>query len=301
MRASPARPLAAIPRRRFLASGAFSSLGGHRSGETMFAELSELLGVSVDQPERGKLTLLCAANTDASFLIHHFLSFYLKAGCKVCFIAVVQLFSHYSIVAQKLGVSLTAAKERGQLVFLEGLKSSNEVLFAEQQEPAYANPFQFISRDGSDLKVLYEFVGKSLSPTSVGETWRCPVLIVDNLGVLLSLGVKLVDILDFIHYCRVTVNSQLKGNVVVMAHSREDSEDEENERLVMSLRHQSHRLLWAEGLATGYCKDVHGQLTILQRSPWEAEAERDHPRIYQYKIQDRNVSFFARGMSAAVL
>ncbi|KAJ7322600.1 hypothetical protein JRQ81_018887 [Phrynocephalus forsythii] len=267
----------------------------------MFAELSERLGVSVEEPERGKLTLLCATKTDASFLIHHFLSFYLKAGCKVCFIAVVQSFSHYNIVAQKLGVSLTSAKERGQLVFLEGLKSSVDVLFAEQEEPNYVNPFQFVSGDGSNLKVLYEFVQKSLSPTSVEERWTCPVLIVDNLGVLLSLGVKMTDILDFIHYCRVTVNSQLKGNVVVMVHSSEDSEDEENELLAKSLRHQSHRLLWAEGLATGYCKDVHGQLTIVQRSPWEASAEWEKQCTYQYKIQDKNVSFFARGMSAAVL
>lgn len=27
---------------------------------------------------QGKLTLLCDANTDGSFLVHHFLSFYLK-------------------------------------------------------------------------------------------------------------------------------------------------------------------------------------------------------------------------------
>ncbi|XP_033021950.1 elongator complex protein 6 [Lacerta agilis] len=271
----------------------------------MFAELNELLGASVEKPEQGKLTLLCADKTDASFLLHHFLSFYLKAGCKVCFVALLQSFSHYNIVAQKLGVSLAAAKERGQLVFLEGLKSSNDILFGEQQQQqeqaGEASPFQFLSGDGSNLKALYEFVRRALSPAAGGDSWRCPVLLVDNLGILLGLGVRLTDILDFIHYCRVTVNAQLKGNLIVMLHSSSDSEDEENELLVKAVHHQSNRILLAEGLVTGYCKDVHGQLSIIQRSSWERKAERDLQRIYQYKIQDRNVVFFARGMSAAVL
>ncbi|XP_077792757.1 elongator complex protein 6 isoform X1 [Podarcis muralis] len=270
----------------------------------MFAELNELLGASVEKPEQGKLTLLCSEKTDASFLLHHFLSFYLKAGCKVCFVALLQSFSHYNLVAQKLGVSLAAAKERGQLVFLEGLKTSNDILFGQEQQQELtgeASPFQFLSGDGSNLKALYEFVCSALSPVAGGDSWKCPVLLVDNLGILLGLGVRLTDILDFIHYCRVTVNAQLKGNLVVMLHSSADSEDEENELLVKAVRHQSNRILWAEGLATGYCKDVHGQLSIIQRSSWERKAERDLLRIYQYKIQDRNVVFFARGMSAAVL
>ncbi|KAJ6655068.1 hypothetical protein lerEdw1_005972 [Lerista edwardsae] len=267
----------------------------------MFTELNELLAVSVEKPEEGKLTLLCATKTDADFLIHHFLSFYLKAGCRVCFVALVQSFSHYSIVAQKLGISLPAAKERGQLVFLEGLKSSCDVLFSKEQQSAGPNPFQFISGDGSNLKTLYEFVRTALSPAAAGDSWKCPVLIVDNLSVLLSLGLRPVDVLDFLHYCRVTVISQLKGNVVVMVHSSDDSEDEENELLATALRHQSNRILCAEGLATGFCKDIHGQLTIIHRSSWEKRAERDIVHIFQYKIQDKNVTFFARGMSAAVL
>lgn len=267
----------------------------------MFAELNELLGVSVERPEEGKLTLLCANQTEADFLTHHFLSFYLKAGCKVCFVALVQSFSHYSIVAQKLGVGLPAAKERGQLVFLEGLKSSCDVLFSEEGQSAEPNPFQFISGDGSDLKALYEFVRTALSPAAGGDSWKCPVLIVDNLSVLLSLGLRPVDVLDFLHYCRVTVISQLKGNIVVMVRSSNESEDEENEMLATAVRHQSHRILWAEGLATGFCRDIHGQLTIRQQSSWEKRAEGDRVRVFQYKIQDKNVTFFARGMSAAVL
>lgn len=52
-----------------------------------------------------------------------------------------------------------------------------------------------------------------------------------------------------------------QGNIVVLVHSNEDSEDEENELVVNSLCHHSDLILWVEGLATGFCKDVHGQVT----------------------------------------
>uniref|UniRef100_A0A6I8PBL4 Uncharacterized protein n=1 Tax=Ornithorhynchus anatinus TaxID=9258 RepID=A0A6I8PBL4_ORNAN len=68
----------------------------------MFPELNNLLDAAPGKPEEGKLTLLCDVKTDGSFLVHHFLSFYLRAGCKVCFVALLQSFSHYNIVAQKL-------------------------------------------------------------------------------------------------------------------------------------------------------------------------------------------------------
>nr|XP_021156378.1 elongator complex protein 6 [Columba livia] len=250
---------------------------------------------------KGKFTLLRDTRTDGSFLVHHFLSFYLRAGCKVCFVALLQSFSHYNIVAQKLGVSLAAAKERGQLVFLEGLRSCLDLLFGEEEEqPAQPSPLQFISGSASDLRALFDFVRTSLTPSD-SDSWKGPVLLVDDLSVLLGLGAAPVAVLDFIHYCRVTVCSRLQGNIVVLVHSNEDSEDEENELVVNALCHHSDLILWAEGLATGFCKDVHGQIKIIKRLSLELTGEQDQVQIYQYKIQDKNVTFFARGLSAAVL
>ncbi|XP_069066983.1 elongator complex protein 6 [Pleurodeles waltl] len=264
----------------------------------MFAELNHILNTSLEQLEQGKFALVLDTKTDGSFLVHHFLSFYLKAGCKVCFVALVQSFSHYNIVAQKLGVSLTTARERGQLVFLEGLKSSWDVLFGEKQDCGQS-PLQFLS--GSDLKHLYNFVRSSLATSSAEETWRCPVLLVDDLSVLLSLGVKAIQVVDFIHYCKTTICSHLKGNIVALAHSIDDSDDNENELVVSFLRHQSSLMLEAEGLVTGFCKDVHGQLKITWKGPCHVKGEKDQSKVYQYKIQDKNVSFFARGLSSAVI
>ncbi|XP_003794587.1 elongator complex protein 6 isoform X3 [Otolemur garnettii] len=266
----------------------------------MFPELNNLLNISPDRAEQGKLTLLCDAKTDGSFLVHHFLSFYLRANCKVCFLALVQSFSHYNIVGQKLGVSLTVARERGQLVFLEGLKSSMDVFFQAHKEP---HPLQFLREvNAGNLQPLFEFVREALKPVDNREpAWRCPVLLVDDLSLLLSLGVGAVAVLDFVHYCRATVCCEFKGNVVALVHDSGDGEDEENDILLNGLSHQSHLILRTEGLSTGFCRDVHGQLKILWRRPSQPTAQRDRSLIYQYKIQDKNVSFFAKGMSPAVL
>ncbi|XP_030324535.1 elongator complex protein 6, partial [Calypte anna] len=91
------------------------------------------------------------------------------------------------------------------------------------------------------------------------------------------------------------------GNVVVLVHSNLESEDEEKELVVTSLCHHSDLILWVEGLLTGFCKDVHGQIKIIRRVSLELTGEQDQVKIYQYKIQDKNVTFFAPGLSAAVL
>ncbi|XP_004676282.1 PREDICTED: elongator complex protein 6 isoform X1 [Condylura cristata] len=266
----------------------------------MFVELNNLLNTTPDKVEQGKLTLLCDDKTDGSFLVHHFLSFYLRANCKVCFVALIQSFSHYNIVGQKLGVSLTAARARGQLVFLEGVRSSLDVFFQTQEE---LHPLQFLREaSAGNLQPLYEFVQKAMKPMDSGEAvWRCPVLLVDDLSVLLSLGVGAVAVLDFIHYCRASVCSELKGNIVALVHDSGDAEDEESDILLNGLSHQSHLILRAEGLATGFCRDVHGQLRILWRRPPQHTAQWNRSLTYQYKIQDKSVSFFAKGMSPAVL
>uniref|UniRef100_A0A8C6ZV58 Elongator complex protein 6 n=1 Tax=Nothoprocta perdicaria TaxID=30464 RepID=A0A8C6ZV58_NOTPE len=180
--------------------------------------------------------------------------------------------------------------ERGQLVFLEGLGSCLDVVFGQEQR----------EEDVSDLRALFTFVQAALAPVD-GDAWQGRVLLLDELGVLLSLGAAPVAVLDFVHYCRVAVCSRLQGNIVVLVHSNEDSGDKENELLVTALSHHSDLILWAEGLATGFCKDVHGQLKIIRRTSLRPGGERDSLQLYQYKIQERNVAFFARGMSAAVL
>lgn len=74
---------------------------------------------------------------------------------------------------------------------------------------AFDTSFVSCSRSTRDLRALFDFVRVSLTPAG-GDSCKGPVLLVDDLSVLLSLGAAPVAVLDFIHYCRVVVCHQLK-------------------------------------------------------------------------------------------
>ncbi|XP_069778253.1 elongator complex protein 6 isoform X2 [Narcine bancroftii] len=179
----------------------------------MFHELNNILSSTPETCEQGISILLCDKQTDGGFLVHHFLSFYLKGGCKVCFLGLLQSFNHYTLVAQKLGINLPAAREKGQLVFLEGLRSSLDVLLGDEQDSLLqkSSPLQFLSSPSATLQPLYQFICAAVLETSeTTRTWKFPVLIIDDLSVLLSLGVTTENILNFMHYCTATLCSKMK-------------------------------------------------------------------------------------------
>ncbi|XP_017308091.1 elongator complex protein 6 isoform X1 [Ictalurus punctatus] len=268
----------------------------------MFVELNSILNTSPDDVTQREFILLSDRKADASFLIHHYLSFYLKAGCKVCFVGLVQSLSHYSAVAQRLGVNLVQAREKGQLVFVEALKASAAVML-DQTGGDVAQMFDYLRSPVPELRALFEFVRASLSQAEAeADSNSPPVLIVDDLSVLLSLGVSVKAVLDFTHYCQAAICSQLQGSVVTLVRCDDDDDDDEDEsssHLLRALSHQCTLSLRVEGLRTGYCRDIHGQVEIWWRGTGEnVQSQR---KIFQYKVYDKSVSFFAPGTSSAVL
>ncbi|XP_068180084.1 elongator complex protein 6 isoform X2 [Antennarius striatus] len=271
----------------------------------MYAELNSILNTCPDRVTQGEFILVSDRRSDASFLLHHFLSLYLRARCRVCFVALVQSFSHYSCISQRLGLSLTQAREKGQLTFLEGLTESLSVLLPPETD-AGSGAMDFLRDPAVGLRSLYEFVRSSVSRADgAGEDWGPPVLLVDDLSVLLSLGVSVGAVLDFSHYCRAAVCSQLKGNAVMLTRcdgeeEADEGDDEGPERLLKGLTHQCSLALHVQGLPTGFCRDIHGQLEVCWRRRRRDEPH-THRKLFQYKVNDKGASFFARGTSSAVL
>ncbi|XP_033958270.1 elongator complex protein 6 [Gymnodraco acuticeps] len=275
----------------------------------MYTELNSILNTTPDSFTQGEFVLLSDRQSDASFLIHHFLSLYLRARCKVCFVGLVQSFNHYSAISQRLGVSLTQAKEKGQLVFLEGQKESLSVLIPQENDTG-SQAMDFLRDPSVGLKSLYEFVRSAVSSNGEeggdgSEEWGPPVLLVDDLSVLLSLGVSAGAVLDFSHYCRAIVCSQLQGNVVMLVRcdgegEEDEGDDEGSERLMKGLTHQCSLTLHVQGLPTGYCRDIHGQVEVCWRRR-QGDGQYTQKKLFQYKVHDKGASFFAPGTSSAVL
>ncbi|KAK3742284.1 hypothetical protein QZH41_013113, partial [Actinostola sp. cb2023] len=100
----------------------------------MLAGLNSLLDCNEAQPIKGKFVLLSDSQNDGSFLVHYFLSLYVKGGYNVCFIALSQSLAHYSSVAHKLGINLTVACDSGQVQYIDGLKLISTSLCGTDQE-----------------------------------------------------------------------------------------------------------------------------------------------------------------------
>uniref|UniRef100_A0A8C2CRH0 Elongator complex protein 6 n=1 Tax=Cyprinus carpio TaxID=7962 RepID=A0A8C2CRH0_CYPCA len=90
----------------------------------MFPELNSILNSTPDSFKSSDFILVSDRRADASFLIHHHLSFYLRGKPCATFTGLDQNVSGQ-------GVSLAQAREKGQLVFLEGLKNSIGVILQE--------------------------------------------------------------------------------------------------------------------------------------------------------------------------
>ncbi|XP_051574814.1 elongator complex protein 6-like [Myxocyprinus asiaticus] len=271
----------------------------------MFPELNSILNSSPDRFKSSDFVLLSDRKADASFLIPHYLSFYLRAGCKVCFLGLVQTFSHYNAVSQRLGVSLVQARDKGQLVFLEGLKESLGVILQDDTSQG-TQPLSYMRSPGVGLECLFKFVESSVRQSgdcNNGETRGPPVLLIDDLSVLLSLGVRVGAVLDFTLYCQATICSELQGNMVILVRCEEedaDDDDEEGSNLLQrGLVHQCSLALHVEGLPTGYCRDIHGQMEVWWRR--REDVMYNQRKIFHFKVHDKGASFFARGTSSAVL
>lgn len=273
----------------------------------MFVELNSLINVSEKDPPKRKFILLSDSQNDGSFIIHHFLALYIKGGFRVFFVALVQSFSHYNNVAQKLGVNLRSACENGKVTYIDGLKLLAKALADGDEEDSLEqstadscsgdnNPFANLRNASFTLQPLYN----RIKSTFENEREPC-LLVIDDLSCLLSIGIHVQNVIDFAHYCYSLMccsTTMLNGCFVTLVHNDSDVEDEESLLLWKQLCYYSHMELHVRGLSSGYCKDVHGQLTITQR---DQHRTKHNTRNLQFKILEKNVTFFAPGMSKAVL
>ncbi|XP_030829613.1 elongator complex protein 6 [Strongylocentrotus purpuratus] len=261
----------------------------------MFTDLNAHI-VSSEPDSQGDFFLVTeACDSDGSFILHHFLTQYLKSSSKVVFLGLAQSFSHYNAVAQKLGVNLMAARTSGQLDFISGLQYSFP-LMREEGSSVQSSSQDTILQDciiSKSLHPLYKQLQKYIGKETGTQTYDGTLLMIDDLSILHSLGVETSQIANFMQYC------QQSGSIVSLLHCDGD-EDEEMLSLSTQLQHACTCHLMIEGLPTGFSKDVHGQLTIRQKSS-NVDNARPSKKMLQFKITDKNVSFFPAGTSSAVL
>ncbi|XP_064636195.1 elongator complex protein 6-like [Lineus longissimus] len=272
----------------------------------MFTELNNILLYEQGNTPSGKLiSIFQDFRSDSSYLIHHFLTYFLKAGDSVCLVGLAQSFGHYNNVGQKLGLNLKALRDDGKVVFIEGLRLCGNTLIGEDRQDVgscgdsdYEKMFDGLVYDKSknSLRPIYSYLSSKVKQLQDSGN-RKTHIIFDDISILLALGVESRSLMVFIDYLQTLLSSS--GNVVVRGLMDEDMA--EDELVAKYLYHKSHATLVTRGLASGYCKDVHGQIEIKVKEPSAGHPQNQKSTRMQYKVQDKNVHFFASGTSSAVL
>ncbi|BFZ18014.1 hypothetical protein BsWGS_21053 [Bradybaena similaris] len=236
------------------------------------------------------------------FLIHFFLNLCQKQSRPVVFLGLSQSFSHYSSVAQKLGVNLVSARdERKHLVFHESLLALSECAASSSVPSTKSTHNPLLDLLKGDLTALLELVNGSLETLAQTETgtFNAPVVIIDDLSVLLSIGVAPESLLLLVNSLHELVTSPSRQGSLIISLCL-DKEDEKAEELWAFLTHLSTLKVQVTDLPSGYCRDVHGEVYAEWRDTHD-KPRKSITKHTQFKLFDKNISLFAPGMSAAVL
>ncbi len=266
----------------------------------MFEGLNNLLRFGEEKLPEKQTLFLTESDTDGTFVLHHLISLFLKGGHSVCLVSFAQSFNHYSNVATKLGVNLNAAKLNGDFVFVDGLSQVGERLLELQTK---SNPSEwdgiFSRTEDSASRLLYKLVEDGYK--SLKNWQKTPSLvIVDDLTVLINLGIPIVQVTWFVHYLQVLI-SETAGCLALLLHNDKAAEDDELNCLDRTLEHRSDVAIEVTGLHSGYSTVVHGQLLVKWRCVDSVEPRLLRSSTAQFLVEDRNVKIFAHGTASAVL
>lgn len=129
----------------------------------------------------------------------------------------------------------------------------------------------------------------------VETKWAGMTILIDDVSVLLSLGVSADLVMDFLTVCKSLVES-VSGQLVVCIHGDEAlRQTNEYQYLLSSLEFEAWMMLGVQGLKSGYSEDISGQL-VIERGGADVLGE-VKSQVLLYRLNDNGVNIFAKGSS----
>ncbi|KAL6073364.1 Elongator subunit elp6 [Balamuthia mandrillaris] len=275
----------------------------------MWEELSQALGWREGKPDPGSLAdrrrnscvlIEDSIRADGSFLLHHFLFGFLKAGHPACLLALDQSLFHYLSVGKKLGFNLKAAQDKGQFTFINGLTNpyawtqpSSSSSSPSSPSSSAQQPTWQIGKKEEGLKPLYQQLKHYLLPSASLATEEAEekeeepfCLIIDNLNPLQNVyGTS--QVVDFVRYLTAAAHSRRGSTCLVLLAHGDEGDEGGAESWLKHLEYESDIVVGVDGLPSGYSKDVHGQMYIVHGNVREQKPV----QFFHYKTLDNVVRF----------
>ncbi|XP_022987638.1 elongator complex protein 6 isoform X1 [Cucurbita maxima] len=231
-------------------------------------------------PLVGRLLLVeDCVETSGAFVLHHLLKRAFSSphsSNAVIFIAFSQSFVHYERVLRKLGCNLAAQRDSHRFFFLDMLTvGCSDRSGKETGEGVLVGLYCKIQRAVSAL---------------IQENKRHVTIVIDDIPLLeVAANGSSNHVLDFLHYCH-TLTSEIGGSIIALSH--EDVYLDIERPLILQMEYLADVLIKVGPLATGIAKDVHGQLTVLNKPVGGLEENlRNRVHNFQFYIKE-NVPFW---------
>lgn len=258
----------------------------------MFDDLNILTGWDSNRVPEKEVILISSKSADGSFLLHHFLSMFLKANHNVVLLTASQTLAHYGVVCSKFSVNIEKFQNLNKLKVMNILDASLLMYDDGLLESPGESPGLFQAFEQNSMKYIYEEIKKNLDPESRN------MIMLDDITVLLNIGFKENDLINFVHYMAVLSKT---CDCTFLTHFQKEVSSVDNAmKFYEHCQFYSTSELQIQGLESGYSKDVNGNLCFVTKSEGDLK-KREKVKEMQYKLTDRSIKLFAPGTSSAVL
>ncbi|ETL79748.1 hypothetical protein L917_19676 [Phytophthora nicotianae] len=237
--------------------------------------LSDSLTWTPTSAPQGQLVVLeDCVEAGGVFLVHHFTSLFLKAGHRVCFVAIANSPAHYAAVGRKLGVNFAACQTKKQLQVLD-----------------------WTSMETDSTKAEWTALFEDLKNFTNEEKDAAVSIVIDDVSAL-KWRFGDAAVLDFVRCCKtLTHNKNGAANVVLLTHA--DTDLSSSRPLSLALAEMATVVLATKPLSTGYSKDIHGTLLVCRQSQgFSVNALDEEPTAIPYKILESTIKCFHSGGEA---
>lgn len=202
--------------------------------------------------------------SDVNFVFCELLSHYINKNYTIVLLNFAQSYAHYNHMLLKSGVNVRQLKEKQQILTIDGLSEIEKLTKMEadnmNQDTAFRDLFSD-SGSADSMQSLFCLINETVQKL-MNESKQF-ILFIDDASLLLNLGMNITHILSFIQYCRSLCFKDKNAQNILLVGSVYDKEDLLNKRQNDYLLHVADVKIQVEGLKTGYSKDVHGKVTLL--------------------------------------
>lgn len=186
-----------------------------------------------------KIMFVSSYEADYSFIVFHCIADALKKSDNVCILSFGENPLTYKLIGERLGLSFRSKEKDNQIIFLNFIND----LLSETVK------LSTIAQEVNETCNNYPRFGNIL-------------FIVDHLSSLLTIGYNLNDILIFVYSLRAMTKQGSNISLIICGNDGAGLLNEN--KLISHCQHISDAVISVSCLPSGYCKDVHGQVSFLK-------------------------------------